>query len=431
MSPSTTRLVVIMSGQVAGMVTRRAGRLELVYDEDYRRSPDATPLSVSMPLAAASHPHSAIAPWLDGLLPDDDAVRRSWGRQFQVSASSPFALLATPIGEECAGAAQFLTQARVEEALAARGRVTWLSDADVGERIAVLNRDATAWLGADFTGRFSLAGAQAKTALLYDRTKRRWGIPAGAAATSHILKPAIPGFDGHELNELLCLRTAHAVGLPTAPTSLLRIGGVSAVVSRRYDRAPGKGRWLVRIHQEDLCQALGIPPDSRYQNEGGPDVRRIVTLLRDVIPASAVPTAVRSFFDAVTFSWLIGGTDAHAKNYSLLLAGSDVALAPLYDLASALPYRQASLHKLRLAMKYGGDYTLRARMPSMWAAVAGAFGLPEDEVRERARTLGESIPDALRAESKAKDVRAMRSGLPDALVDAVTDRVERCLATLR
>jgi len=126
----------------------------------------------------------------------------------------------------------------------------------------------------------------------------------------------------------------------------------------------------------DLCQAIGIRPDSKYQNEGVPGVHRIVGLLRDVIPASSVTGAVRSFFEAVTYTWLIGGSDAHAKNYSLLLAGSDVALAPMYDVASDLPYRTASLHKLRLAMKYAGDYTLRERTSSMRVSSPPSSGCP-------------------------------------------------------
>jgi serine/threonine-protein kinase HipA len=127
----------------------------------------------------------------------------------------------------------------------------------------------------------------------------------------------------------------------------------------------------------------------------------------------------------------IGGTDVHAKKYFLLLAGSDVALAPLYDVASALPYSGGSVHKLGLAMKYGADYTLGERTPSMWAAVAGEFGLPEEEVRVRTRELGSLVPDALRDASTTDDVRELDSGLPAALVDAVTRRVAACLSTLR
>lgn len=425
----TDTLVVVMARQVVGHVTRKQSRLELTYDEAYRQSPGATPLSVSMPLSQPVHRHARVAPWLDGLLPDDDAVRRRWARRFQVSASSPFALLSSPVGEDCAGAAQFLTYDRLDAALSDQGDVDWLSESQVAARLRDLREDRTSWLGRDFTGRFSLAGAQAKMALLHDPDRDRWGLPTGAAATSHILKPTIAGFDDHELNEYLCLRTAAACGLIVAPTRLATFEDQSAVTSLRYDRFHGDGPWLTRIHQEDLCQALSRSPDNKYENDGGPGTREICALLRDALPASMADDAVHRFFDAATFNWLIGGTDAHAKNYSLLLAGPQVRFAPLYDVASALPYL-TDIQRLRLAMKYGGDYGLRSRTPSMWGKVASEFALPTTLVRQRALRLIERIPDAMSAAIAEPSVAAVGSSLPSRLLDTVTDRVTRCADTL-
>jgi serine/threonine-protein kinase HipA len=342
---------------------------------------------------------------------------------------SPFALLSTPVGEDCAGAARFVTEERVEPMLADKGDVRWLTPDEVGDRLRDLRRDSSAWLGEDFTGRFSLAGAQAKTALLYDQAQGRWGLPEGAAATSHILKPAIEGLDEHDLNEHLCLRAAAACELLAAPSAVVRFGDVSAIVVTRYDRAAGDP-WLGRVHQEDTCQALGVPPVVKYQNEGGPSTSDLARLLRAVLPAAEAEAGVWRLFDAATFSWLIGGTDAHAKSYSILLAGGQVALAPLYDIASVLPYGWHP-RTLRLAMKYGGDYRLLGRTPSVWPRLAAEFSLPADALRERAARLMDAVPQAFAQVAHDPEVVSLGSDLPGRLADAVAARIATdCRTTL-
>lgn len=416
------QLIVIVGAAVAGRIARTAGRLDLVYDDAYRRDPSATALSVSLPLESARHDDAAVAPWLAGLLPDNNDVLRRWSRIFQVS-TAPFSLLSTPIGEECAGAARFIKPDRVDAALAGQGAVTWMADSDVARRLRELRADATAWLGTEFAGRFSLAGAQAKTALLWDELNQRWGVPDGAAATSHILKPAIAGLQDHDLNEHLCLRTAAQVGLVCATTQLLRFADQSAVVSARYDRVDSGSEWLTRVHQEDMCQALGMTPEDKYQNEGGPGIRDIVALLHRALPADRVDIDVWRFFDAVMFNWVVAGTDAHAKNYSLLLSGRQVRLAPLYDIASALPYPKVHIRKLRLAMKFAGSYTLYDYTPSIWPKVAADFSLPVEQVRDRVRAVVDAIPDALADIAHGSDVARLASTLPARLTDAVAGRV--------
>lgn len=239
---------------IAGTVTRlNQGRLRFDYDDEYRQRPAATPLSVSMPRSIRRHPDSDISPWLWGLLPDNDRVLARWARDFHVPAK-PFSLLSTPIGHDCAGAVRL---APVDEALqvqAKPGTVIWLTEEEVAQRVRELRQDTTAWLGREFAGRFSLAGAQAKTALLLK--DGRWGVPSGSAATSHIIKPAVQGLDDHDLNEHLCLDAARRAGLIVARTRVARFGDESAIVVDRYDRRIVDGE-VVRIHQEDTCQALG------------------------------------------------------------------------------------------------------------------------------------------------------------------------------
>jgi len=365
-----------------------------------------------------------VAPWLAGLLPDNNAVRARWSRQFAVG-DNPFSLLSTAVGEECAGAARFITTDRLDAALAGDGSVTWLSEAEVAARIRDLRADPSAWLGTDFSGRFSLAGAQAKTALLFDPGHDRWGVPSGSASTSHTLKPAIIGFDDHDLNEDICLTADGRAGLLVAPTALILFEGQSVVAATRYDRVQGTGPWLTRIHQEDPCQALGLPPERKYQNEGGPTARDVADLLRRVLPTRSARQGGWRFFDAVAFNWLIGGTDGRAKNYSLLVSGRQVALAPLYDIASALPYSGMPLKKLRMAMTFGGDYPLTIRTPTMWAKVATEFALPHDAVRARVARLMDAVPDAFADAAAVPEVAALGSTLPARLVDAVAEQVAR------
>ena len=167
------------------------------------------------------------------------------------------------------------------------------------------------------SGRFSLAGAQAKTALLWDGS--RWGRPTGSIATTHILKPAIKGLDEHDLNEHLCMQAAKSLGMIVASTTIQSFEEQSALIVRRYDRATANQIQL-RVHQEDFCQASGIHPSKKYQNEGGPSPKSIAQRMRLLMPGAVARESIERFADALIWNWIIAGTDAHAKNYSLLLA---------------------------------------------------------------------------------------------------------------
>jgi serine/threonine-protein kinase HipA len=419
-------LIVLLDDQVAGTLTRLSGgRLRFDYDDRYREAEAPTPLSLSMPVRIASHTDRVVTPWLWGLLPDNEAVLRRWARELQASASSPFSLLSTPVGEDCAGAVRFVRPERLDEALGRSGEVDWLDEDGVAERLRELREDSTAWLGEAFSGQFSLAGAQAKTALLFEDD--RWGVPSGSTPTTHILKPGVAGLADQDLDEHLCLDAARRAALTVSRTRIGRFADLSAIVVERYDRL-AIGERIARVHQEDLCQSLGLPPDRKYQRDGGPTPARITRLLRDAMPPSVAEEAVWRFADALAWNWLIAGTDAHAKNYSLLLVAGGVRLAPLYDVASALPYGTDE-HKLRLAMKVGDSYAVYPRHDP-WPAAAVALGLDTEALRARVRELGEAAPDAFAAAAGAPAVEALASDLPGRLVDLVADRSRRCLDLL-
>jgi serine/threonine-protein kinase HipA len=420
-------LLVILDDVVAGTLTRLSrGRLRFDYEAAYQQERGHTPLSLSMPVQVTSHPHQVISPWLWGLLPDSEAVLRRWARGFHVSPSSAFSLLTTPVGEDCAGAVRFAAPDELERMLGRAGEVTWLSEAEVAQRLRELREDSTAWLGRAFTGQFTLAGTQAKTALLLDGN--RWGVPSGSIPTTHILKPAVAGFDDHDLNEHLCLDAARRAGLIAARTTIAQFADETAVVVARYDRRPGADGIIARVHQEDLCQALGVAPSDKYQNEGGPTPAQIVRLLRNAMPPRAGEDAVHRFADALIWNWLIGGTDAHAKNYSVLLAGDQARLAPLYDVASALPYGTHE-RKLRLAMKIGPSYEVYPQR-NRWPDAARDLGLDVGAVVDRARQLARIAPEALAEAVSASAVTALNRDSPRRLLDLVTDRAGRCLKVL-
>lgn len=430
-------LVALIWGVEAGRVRQDPrGRLSFTYDAAWRRRVDNVPLSLSMPLAAAEHGHDLVEAFLWGLLPDNELVLDRWGRKFHVSPRNAFALI-SHVGEDCAGAVQFALPERVN-ALRGAGEweVQWITEGDVAERLRTLRQDHAAWRIPTDTGQFSLAGSQPKTALLYD--DGRWGVPSGRAPTTHILKPPTPGLEGLPENEHLCLQLARALGLAAAESEVRRFGDEVAIVVTRYDRvradriggdahAPGetgasdraKARAkpslapnFIRLHQEDTCQALGVRPTLKYQNEGGPSPLDIVELLRESVPSPAED--VGRFVDALAFNWLIGGTDAHAKNYSLLHgSGGRVRLAPLYDLASALPYPELDPRRIQLAMKIGSEYRIQRIGRRHWEALATELSLDPAATVARVARLAVQLAEELQG---ARD-RVVSDGLVHPVVD--------------
>jgi serine/threonine-protein kinase HipA len=411
-----SELVTLLGDDVIGAVRRdRNGRLSFVYDDAWRGRRGALPLSLSLPLAAKEHPHAPVDAFLWGLLPDNERVLDRWAQQFHVSARSAFALLAH-VGGDCAGAVRFaLPEHLADLQKEGRGTVEWMDEKDIEARLQALRADHVSWRAPEDEGQFSLAGAQPKTALFFDG--KRWGVPSGRVPTTHILKPGAPGLDGHAENEHFCLTLAGELGLPVATSHVEHFGNEVAIVVERYDRLRS-GRQVARVHQEDVCQALAIHPARKYENEGGPGATAIVGLLRDY--SSNAAEDIATFVESLAYNWLVAGTDGHAKNYSLLLAGGGRArLAPLYDVASALPYHAPELRKLKLAMKIGGKYRVRDIGGAEWRKLAADLRLPEDDVLARVQRIVTEAPDL------AKTVRARlrKAGLRHAILASLSDRI--------
>ena len=421
----TSELVTLLDGREIGRVHNGArGRLTFIYSDDWRQTQNVYPLSLSAPLAAREHGPSVVQAFLWGLLPDNELVLGRWAAKFQVSARNVFALI-SHVGEDCAGAVQFVTPERLDAIRSGKeDKVEWLGEPDMAKRLQMLRDDHAAWRLPRDTGQFSLAGAQPKTALLLQN--KRWGIPSGRIPTTHILKPPTGHFDGHSENEHFCLMLARNLGLPAAQSRVMRFEKQIAIVIERYDRQRKRNE-IVRVHQEDICQARGIMPTKKYQNEGGPSAADVVELLRTF--STDRESDVNTFVDAIGFNWLIAGTDAHAKNYSLLLGGGPhVRLAPLYDVASILPYDEFDMRKLKLAMKVGGEYELSQIGLRQWQKFARETRLNTDGLIARLGSMARQLPD------EANDVRtrARAEGLDKAIIDRLATRlIERAGACER
>jgi serine/threonine-protein kinase HipA len=412
----TDELVTLLGGREIGRVRAGArGKLTFTYDPAWREASDAYPLSLSMPLAAEKHGTDAIEAFLWGLLPDNEIVLERWARRFQISARNVFALIGN-VGEDCAGAVQFVKPERLDAVHSGSAdEVEWLDESGVALRLRALREDHAAWRLPRDTGQFSLAGAQPKTALLFEHG--RWGIPSGRAPTTHILKPPTGQFDGHAENEHVCLGLARALGIPAASSRVTRFGEEIAIVVERYDRLR-IGNEIIRIHQEDVCQALGIMPAKKYQNAGGPGVADVVELLRTHSNARAED--VNAFIDAIAFNWLIAGPDAHAKNYSLLIGGGPrVRLAPLYDIASILPYDDIDPHKVKLSMKIGGEYRLRDIGISEWRKLVREVRLDADALIGRIAAMADRLLDEL----STVCARARGEGLDQPIIERLAARI--------
>jgi serine/threonine-protein kinase HipA len=415
-------LIVLLDGKEIGRVHSGArNRLTFVYDDEWRNAEGAYPLSLSMPLAAKEHGRAAVEAFLWGLLPDNERVLDRWATKFQVSARNVFALI-SHVGEDCAGAVQFVTPDRLDAIRSGReDKVEWLDEADIARRLKTLRNDHAAWRLPSDTGQFSLAGAQPKTALLFQNG--RWGVPSGGLPTTHILKPPTGHFDGHAENEHLCLALAQQLGMPTAQSKVMRFDEEIAIVIERYDRQQ-IGNQIICVHQEDVCQALGILPTKKYQNEGGPGVPKIIELLRTY--STDRDADIETFVDALAFNWFIAGTDAHAKNFSLLLSGPYIRLAPLYDIASILPYEEFDSRKIKLAMKIGGEYKLDQIGRRQWQKFAQETRLDADKLIGRLTSMARRLPDEVAAAGRSARKDGLNGDVIEQLATLIIGRARYC-----
>ena len=389
-------LEVWLLGQSVGQLIQADGRLSFSYSPRWLQSPSAQPLSRSLPLRPESFDDKATRPFFAGLLPEGDK-RKLVAMALQVSPQNDYALL-NGIGGECAGAVTLLEPGQQPTGLPSEQYVRWLDD---GELIAILDELPRRPMLAGKDGlRLSLAGAQDKLPVVF--VNGHIGLPKQNTPSSHILKPAISAVEGSVYNEGFCMALAMRLKLSVASTSIRRVADRVYLLVERYDRLRQPDGSLQRLHQEDFCQALGVAPEYKYQNEGGPDLTQCFDLIRKATRPSA-PQVLR-LLDYVIFNALIGNHDAHAKNFSLIYTRRGTVLAPLYDTLSTAVY--ANLTD-KMAMKIGSKYKFTEVQKQHWEQFAQAAGLSPVQVKKRILTLASLLPSeavSLRHELTTQDL---------------------------
>ena len=350
-------LKVYLNNRLVGSLCKgSSGATSFSYDETWLGWEQTFPISLSLPLREDSYTGEPVIAVFENLLPDSDALRRRVAEKFRAGGTDAYNLLFA-IGRDCVGALQFIpdgVEANSDSTLIEGDPV---NEEEIEKLLSNLSQ-APLGLSGDNDFRISIAGAQEKTALL--RHGNRWLKPRGTTPTSHIFKTQIGHFSGgvdlsnSVENEFYCLKLAQAFGLPANQSEIQTFGSTKALVVTRFDRQWTQDGRLMRLPQEDCCQALSIPPTQKYQSDHGPSMVDILNLLKGSIsPANDQ----RVFLKAQILFWLIGATDGHAKNFSIFLwPGGGYSLTPLYDILTTQPIldtHQITHKQMRLAMSVG------------------------------------------------------------------------------
>jgi len=382
------------------MLTRLGpSRYRLEYLPEWVDHPEAVPASLSLPLVPRRHEGAVVSDFIDNLLPDNAEVRERWAVDAGLESSEPFGLLGS-YGQDVAGAIQFVPAgAEINR----DGQMTPLRRIDVARRIRMIRDDVTLWHDpASSTGRFSLGGAQAKFALA--QIGGEWFDPSGTRPATHIFKPKVQRQTDGELVEFVTMRAAELLQLSVAEVSVESFDTEHSLVVCRFDREP-VGAGFGRIHQEDLAQALAVPRLRKYEDDGGPGYRKILSLLDSLGDREDSAVSKENFVKGLIYSWMVLNTDAHAKNYSLQLFPGGAMLAPLYDVSSLIPYvnpagdtnseMSQAFGRTKLSMRVASSYEAASIGGLEWRGVARDAGLNANAVMNWATVVADLLPGAI------------------------------------
>ncbi len=430
----TRKLLVLMNGDRVGeWKLSSTGLHEFVYDESWFSSPVSRPVSLSMPLREQKYSGDIVYSFFDNLLPDNEVIRRRIRDRFSAGSIEAFQLLAE-IGRDCVGAIQLLPE--TENAADVRKiNAEPLSDQEIEMFIARSLRPDIFGSSPDGVEEFriSLAGAQEKTALLWH--EGQWKRPRGTTPTTHIFKLPL-GHMGHfnidmttsVENEWLCSRLLQAYGLSIASCSMAQFGKTKTLVVERFDRRmAGDNSWIIRLPQEDMCQATGTPPWLKYESEGGPGIRTVMNLL---LGSSRAEEDRREFFRAQVAFKLLCAIDGHAKNFSLFIdRGGSYHLTPLYDVLSAYPVMgsgpdKLDPHKVRMAMAVWGKsrhYVWKNIHRKHFMMTGVACGLNSSICSDIIDDLLSRTPDVIDRVSAE-----LPAGFPPQVAEAIFEGVKQC-----
>lgn len=394
--------------RIAVVERERKGKLRLSYtDEAHDTFAGGTPLlSIDLPLTRDRYPNERTCAFLDGLLPEG-APRNAIAADFDLPASDVFGLIAA-LGKDCAGALVIQPDEQSPPVQPTTSTAEPLTSDDLAELVANLR---SAPLGVGRRVRMSLAGAQEKL-LLTRLPDGSWGRPVDGTPSTHILKPQIERYANTVENEAFCMRVASNLGFSVANVETILVDDRPVLVVERYDRIVDGEGLVQRLHQEDFCQAFGLPPQRKYQEDGGPTLARIANKLRDY----AEPEAPATFLYALTLNVALGNCDAHAKNFSLLHTDSGaLRLAPLYDLMATRLYPIDDQLAMYVDTVQKADRVTSDRI----ANEAVQWGISRSRAEEVVADLLRRMPDAVTA--AADDT----PGVPQELVELVNSRTTR------
>ncbi|MBP1852508.1 type II toxin-antitoxin system HipA family toxin [Rhizobium halophytocola] len=375
-------LNVWWDGRFVGQFTQDShGDIGFAYTQAWLEDEKALPLSNSLPKRRERFFRRECRPFFGGLLPEE-SQRLIAAQALGVSPANDFALL-DRLGGDVAGALQLLPE---DEEPTAAGPITghqpaFLEDAGI---VRILDALPTRPLLAGQGLRLSLAGAQSKVPLIL--IDDQLALPVSGQATTHILKPPIARFPGTTANEAFVMSLAAAIGLDVAPVEPRSANGRPFLLVERYDRYRDAEGLVRRIHQEDFCQALGVPPETKYASEGGPTFKDCFELLRRV--SQRPSTDIAKLLDAVIFNLIVGNADAHGKNFSILYDDQGPRMAPLYDLLSTVTYPDLSP---KMAMRIGKRATLAEMDVDGWQAFSKDAGVGVPLIRRRVKELCDGV----------------------------------------
>ncbi len=405
--------VYLRSRRVGRVWLDARGRFSFRYDSNWLTADERVPLSLGLPLREEPYPDDEARPFFANLLPESD-LRRVIARRLGLSEGNDFALLQA-VGGECAGAVSVLAE---DVAPRDDGAYRFLEDADLDALMAELPRRPL--LAGEEGIRLSLAGAQNKLPVLY--REGRIALPLGGAPSSHILKPAMALYPHTVENEAFSMGLAARAGLPVPRATLLHRAGNLYLVAR-YDRQRDADGRLQRLHQEDFCQALGVPPDRKYEKEGGPGLAACFGVLQE---HSIRPVQDRQhLLKWVVFNYLTGNADAHAKNISLMLNPQGPVLAPFYDLLCTALYPELTA---RLAMAIGGEDRPDWVIGRRWRRFAEEVEIGYKLVRRTLLDQCEGLPGHAAAEAEAFRAAHGDSEVPGRILGVIE---QRCRKTVR
>jgi len=419
-----SRLNVWLENKPCGFIDQTPqGDLKFQYFDSYTDA--STPLSLSMPIGHLDYPKNRILPFLKGLLPDNENALQSIAKRFGANARNPFSLLKF-IGRDVAGALQILPPNSKPTDYSdelSENSTEPLSDRQISELLfSRINEYEDATVNSSAGGLLSLAGAQAKLVLCRD-ADGNFTLPDQKHASTHIIKPVPTRWQNLDVVEHQTMLAAASLGLNVAKTEISLIGGYRVFITERFDRQRDANGEVERVHQEDICQAMAVDPAKKNQrNEGGPGVAAIAALFEELRHEADRESCSMQFFDALAFNTLALCTDAHAKNYSLMLSQDRVRFAPLYDLASTVLYTGLTNYA---AMSIGGEYRFSDITSKGWQSEIAKLSVNPDWANERLAFIRSNLQDAfsqagarIRSATDNLEISRTTNALTDALAQA-------------